>query len=964
MKILNRFAPRGLNLVRSKRSPRRRSYRRPLRVETLEDRRLLAIDNLTVVGAQQFSTLAANDGGTDPNVLEVINLTIQDGGSINANDDWPTSVPNSSAAPPIIIVASGNVLFAADATPGDTGIFAENRVQGGRGGDITMTVGGTFTMRNGAIISSSDSTSGGNPAGSGDITINVAGDIDVPTGAIIKAGLINAGNDTNNGPGGAIFIVSQDGDINIDGSILSQSGLSGTGANQAPGGGPITIKGQNVLTVSDTGVISSKGQDPGADLVHLEACEIFIYGLVESTGHGHAVPNNPPNHLNGTNRPDKDPNSTAGVEIWAGSTLVIDSLNHNGQVNADLTIGAMGRSWIDLFAVGAITIIGDTTGPFAVHATNGGNNPTGGTITVKSTEGTITASGLAIDASAGGSGFPDGGTIVVEAMQGINLNTAQLLATGDFNPTGGIGDGGNISVRSSTGAVSWQNGVGDVRPTGSSVASPGVITIQAGLGVNTAGSSFPFQAIATTPTILQNTPSAAPTVPAYVVFPICDDVVICAICSGETFMFTASVTFDFNPLLKGNLPSIVTSDAALLAALQGVTTFVYDVNTPASEWYVQIDTVHDAIQIKDGVTVSVAPFFGPSGKLNNNMLTPGIQFLTTCDFIVDQGGMVVVNSVNKQAGDIVVEAWGDIIVNGKILNAVSGTNGAPGAINLLNLCGDIRVGPTGCVEVVGQDPGGGKINIVSGEILSDCGCNLGVGGDIIIEGLVQAHSKAGSDAAMPTINIVAFDGKIVIDGNNLFGIEPSTKTPVTSGVHVFNRHNPHGGVINIQASQNVEVIGNTILNATNPNRGAISGNRKATNGQGNAGQLTIVSVYKDIVLTDRAIDFENRFNQKATVTLLAGQNINISALSGPQVVVNAQGGKSGTGGTICMHAGADINVGALASVLATAQNGTNGSVKLTADGVFDNDGVVSPITGPCDEVIDAVFESLADVLIC
>src|SRR4029077_1865476 len=64
-------------------------------------------------------------------------------------------------------------------------------------------------------------------------------------------------------------------DADIDGLVLSESTLTGT-SNQTPGGGPITVQTGCKLTVSTTGVISSKGADPGADLVHLEGCDVTI----------------------------------------------------------------------------------------------------------------------------------------------------------------------------------------------------------------------------------------------------------------------------------------------------------------------------------------------------------------------------------------------------------------------------------------------------------------------------------------------------------------------------------------------------------------------------------------------------------------------------------------------------------------------------------------------------------------
>src|SRR5262249_43768830 len=182
------------------------------------------------------------------------------------------------------------------------------------------------------------------------------------------------------------------------------------------------------LTVSDTGLVSSRGSDAGADLVHLEGCAVVINGLVESTGPGHSIPNNPPNSCddvapimgsvrrNPVTRPGKPSNSTGCVEIWSGSTLVIDSTGtHKGEVNTDIGFGGgpQGRGWIDLLANGDIKII---DGPgndrdinpcgtlthisFAVHANGGlcGNTDDGGLILIQSYHGDVSASGDAVQA--------------------------------------------------------------------------------------------------------------------------------------------------------------------------------------------------------------------------------------------------------------------------------------------------------------------------------------------------------------------------------------------------------------------------------------------------------------------------------------------------------------------------------------------------------------------------------------
>ncbi len=91
--------------------------------------------------------------------------------------------------------------------------------------------------------------------------------------------------------------------------------------------------------MSDAGKISSRGQDPGADLVHLEGCTVIIYGLVESTGPGHVAAEQSGESLQpGSGRASDSvapASSIACVEIW-GNTVTINSiLPHKGEVNAD-----------------------------------------------------------------------------------------------------------------------------------------------------------------------------------------------------------------------------------------------------------------------------------------------------------------------------------------------------------------------------------------------------------------------------------------------------------------------------------------------------------------------------------------------------------------------------------------------------------------------------------------------------
>src|SRR5438093_7145529 len=189
----------------------------------------------------------------------------------------------------------------------------------------------------------------------------------------------------------------------------------------------------NALTVGDNGSVGSLGGNPGADLVHLQACIVTIQGLVQSIGNSNQAP--PGNLCNDPPRPGHIPNSNQCVEIWAGPSLTVDASGiHNGQVSADTTpspTGGRGRGWIDLFATGDISILGDTAGAYAVH---NNVNTHGAPIVVKTTNGKVTAAGLAIQANSI-EVCAVGGTVDVEAggsgaAGNVNLGTSSIQAKG------------------------------------------------------------------------------------------------------------------------------------------------------------------------------------------------------------------------------------------------------------------------------------------------------------------------------------------------------------------------------------------------------------------------------------------------------------------------------------------------------------------------------------------------------
>ena len=375
------------------------------------------------------------------------------GASISSSD----TAGNGNASPTDVTVGGEMTMEAGSR------ILAENAT-GGNGGAITIDVAGNMTMGGaapaaGAIISSS-STGGGTNNG-GNITIDV-GDCDAtpPTGDLVIEPGAQVKANAQTASAGEIDINACH-NMEMDGLVESASNQTGT-SSTARGGGPIDLVAGCVLNISDEGKVSSRSLDPRGDRVHLEGCEVNVFGIVESVARGHANPDEA-NGCKGPDRPDK-PNgvplanypyavhSTNCVEIWGQNILIDSTGTHNGEVSADSGGGGNGGTgWIDLYAQKNLTIAGNAGSPYAVHADGMGGSGTdgeeGGLITAKAQTGTLTASGLAFTAFAGDQGSnSDGGTIVLESNLDLNLDGA----TAD---SGGADLGGRISGRSFNGSV-------------------------------------------------------------------------------------------------------------------------------------------------------------------------------------------------------------------------------------------------------------------------------------------------------------------------------------------------------------------------------------------------------------------------------------------------------------------------------------------------------------------------------
>jgi hypothetical protein len=308
-------------------------------------------------------------------------------------------------------------------------------------GDILLKSDPAGTLSGAIIHSNAVKTSCAGSNRGGKITLNADTDQDQ-----VGSFIMEAGTTTDNGSKvqsiascglGEIIITGST--ISIDGDVLSQ-GISTKGR-----GGPITVNAACSLTITSKGSVVSIGTNPGADLVHLQGgCDVKIFGLVASTGPGHAGGFNrcqPPN------RPGHPTASQACVEIWAGDSLTIDSTaGNNGEISADTAFagGVQGTGWIDLFSRGPINIIGDIAKPFAAHANQGLNNGRGGTVTVKSKAAAVVISGLGLQASDPSSGG-SGGLIIIDAQLKVDLTAGTNEARGATSG-GGAQNGGKIFV--------------------------------------------------------------------------------------------------------------------------------------------------------------------------------------------------------------------------------------------------------------------------------------------------------------------------------------------------------------------------------------------------------------------------------------------------------------------------------------------------------------------------------------
>ncbi|HYC92389.1 MAG TPA: Ig-like domain-containing protein [Thermoanaerobaculia bacterium] len=442
--------------------------------------------DVTITGTNTFASLDGSSSDHDGAANGV--FTVNDGnlvvnGVVNCNDD--TGASDSACA--MAFAIGGNMSVNAGGA-----LYAENRSGSGNGGAITLTVGGNLTLSGNAIVSAASKSSSG--ATGGAITANVNGTVAIASGSTIDSGSANA-------RGGAIAIAAA-GLVTVDGNVLSgpsrtilSTRLSGgaalDGGTSSTVGGAITISSSTftepAVVVGPMANIVSQGGDGGAGPVTLDGCGITVRGLIAALSR-------------------KD--GAAKVSIRSGKDILIDGRDlgatgiRMGRVRADAPTGTALNKGVDIFATETIDIHGPASGLYAVTSLPGLHDAKsyGGLIRITSIGDAVNGSGNMIDDGHSASG-DTGGTVEIAAKEDVTLNTAVIRAVGDFNTNNANRGGGAIRVRSYSGDVIWTNGLGEVRPVGSTsnlpLADQGSIVLTACGTVNTTGSTFPVMGTAT-----------------------------------------------------------------------------------------------------------------------------------------------------------------------------------------------------------------------------------------------------------------------------------------------------------------------------------------------------------------------------------------------------------------------------------------------------------------------------------
>ncbi len=383
-----------------------------------------------------------------------------------------------------------------------------------------------------------------------------------------------------------------------------------------------------------------------------------------------------------------------------------------------------------------------------------------------------------------------------------------------------------------------------------------------------------------------------------------------------------NVTIDFNQVIP-----ICVGDQDLCQF------FTYEKNgTTANTWNAIFDLGGKRLVVKNGASIKTTQI--PTGT--NNRHAPGIIIKTTCSIFVEEGALIEVQSLNQPAGDILIKGGSDVVIHGFILNTVGGTMQTPGQITIVSCCNNIITGAKSRIMVTGADYGGRNIDILARN-------------NIELHGLIESNYRSG---ATSTVNVISFNGTVLVDGANRFPDEiENTRIPRTSGIFVYAKHDPLPGQITIRAKGDITVLGNIILDKHSPNFGAIA--VKTASNSSKSGTIDVRSLEGSITARDRAFDNANRYSTKGSITLFAKNDISFSvtdnrndgATTTEKIIVNSEAYDVRTigGNNIIRSYSGALRISEHATLSTENKNGIDGKNILTScKGIVNNGRIQFP----------------------
>ncbi|MEB3343763.1 CHAT domain-containing protein [Okeania sp.] len=311
----------------------------------------------------------------------------------------------------------------------DSEAISNNESGMGNGGDITLRAGGTIEIERGNLESFSRQSNGGN--------INIEAEGNITTAKLLST----AGNpeepisptQTNGGRSGDITVTSAEGSVTIQKEINSLADLND--------GGNVTIKSHSDIIIEDEINTRSDRYGKGGDIeIESTTGGIEIGKKISSRaedGSGGAITLNSQENIQTQEIESFSRKGAAGnIEITAtGDISTSEILSSAGDPEdrssfrnkeADLTITQSQVEDVE-------------------------ENP-GGNITIQSREGTVTSTGEIVSYSQNG----NAGNVTIISKGDINL--ADIDSRSDFSGTVGTGNGGEIFIKSETGAINTTNG--------------------------------------------------------------------------------------------------------------------------------------------------------------------------------------------------------------------------------------------------------------------------------------------------------------------------------------------------------------------------------------------------------------------------------------------------------------------------------------------------------------------------